>query len=91
MDTACGPFWVSGPWQIRKISPTGFLRNAGLGEPCGSWQEKQVTPRAYIRLCTKSLPCMRFLCAVPSGKWVKVGSPSLCGSSFQKSARFRPT
>ena len=44
---------------------------------------KQVTPRVYIRLCTKSLPCIRFLCAVPSGKCVNVSSPSLCSSSFQ--------
>ena len=40
---------------------------------------------------TKSLPCMRFLCAVPSGKCVKLVSPSLCSSSCQKSARFNPT
>ena len=55
--------------------------------PCESWQLKHVTPRRYIRLCTKSLPCMRFLCAVPSAKCVNVVSPSLCSSSSQKSLR----
>ena len=42
-----------------------------------SWQLKQVTPRVYIALCTKSLPCIRFLCAVPSAKWVNVGLAQL--------------
>ena len=59
-----------------------LAHNAGLSVPCGSWQLKQVTPRAYIRLWTKSFPCMRFLCAVPSAKCVKVVSPSLCSSSL---------
>ena len=58
---------------------------ASLSVPCASWQLKQVTPCAYMRLDTKSLPCMRFLWAVPSAKCVKVVSPSLCSSSFQKS------
>ena len=39
----------------------------------------------YIALWTKSLPCIRFLCAVPSGKCVNVVSPGLCSSSSQKS------
>ena len=42
------------------------------------------------RLWTKSLPCMRFLCAVPSGKWVKLVSPSLCSSSFQIIRQLQP-
>ena len=50
---------------------------ASLSDPCGSWQLKQVTPRSYIRLVAKSLPCIRFLCAVPSAKCVNVVSPSL--------------
>ena len=73
-----------GPWQSRHISLPGLTQHRRRW-PCRarSWQLKQVTPRAYIRLCTKSLPCMRFLCAVPSGKCVNVVSPSLCSSSFQ--------
>ena len=60
------------------------FRQVGIvAVPCTSWQLKQVTPRVYITLCTKSLPCMRFLCAVPSAKWVNVVSPGLCSSSFQ--------
>jgi len=35
--------------------------------PCTSWQSKHVTPRRYITLCTKSFPCIRFLCAVRRG------------------------
>jgi hypothetical protein len=46
--------------------------------------------RAYMRLVTKSFPCIRFLCAVPSAKCVNVVSPSLCSSSCQKSAKFKP-
>jgi suppressor of ftsI len=34
-----------------------------------------VTPRVYITLCTKSLPWIRFLWAVPSAKCVNVDSP----------------
>jgi len=68
----------------------GFSSCALLSVPCTSWQEKHVMPCEYIALCTKSLPCMRFLCAVPSAKCVKVVSPSLCSSSCQKSRRFLP-
>src|ERR1700686_660262 len=91
MLAACGPFWVLGPWQVKQSALPGSRTIAWLSVPCGSWQLKQVTPRAYIRLSTKSLPCMRFLCAVPSAKCVKLPSPSLCSSSCQKSARFKPT
>jgi hypothetical protein len=52
---------------------------------------EHVMPRRYIRLCTKSLPCIRFLCAVPSAKWVNVVCPSGCSSSGQKSRRCGPT
>ena len=45
--------------------------------PWTSWQLEQVTPCVYITLCTKSLPCIRFLCAVPSGKMREVVSPEL--------------
>ena len=49
-------------------SRCGGLPQVGVVRACrgrrGSSQ--QVTPRVYIRLCTKSLPCIRFLCAVPS-------------------------
>ena len=55
----------------------GLIRSALFAVPCTSWQLKQVTPRVYITLCTKSLPCIRFLCAVPSGKCVNVVSPEL--------------
>ena len=74
---------------VRQSSLAGLIRSALLPVPCTSWQLKQVTPRVYIRLCTKSLPCIRFLCAVPSAKCVNVVSPSLCSSSFQKSFRLR--
>src|ERR1700722_12437580 len=40
----------------------------GPSDDDGPWQSKHRPPRRYITLWTKSLPCMRFLCAVPSGK-----------------------
>ena len=58
---ACGPFGDDGPWHVRHTCPAGLIRSALLPVPCTSWQLKQVTPRLYIALCTKSLPCIRFL------------------------------
>src|SRR6185436_10258637 len=78
-----GPFGEVGLWQLKQMSRAGLIRSASFGVPCESWQLEHVTPRRYITLCTKSLPCMRFLCAVPSAKCVKVVSPSLCSSSSQ--------
>ena len=73
------------------MSRAGLIRSARRSAcRATSWQLKQVTPRAYITLCTKSLPCIRFLCAVPSAKCVNVVSPSLCSSSFQKSFSCSP-
>src|SRR2546423_15627603 len=91
MLAACGPFGEFGPWHVRHRSLAGLTRSALLPVPCTSWQLKQVTPRVYITLCTKSFPCIRFLCAVPSAKCVNVVSPSLCSSSSQKSDSLRPT
>ena len=52
-----------------QTSLTGLIEDRRCSPvPCTSWQLKQVTPRVYITLCTKSLPCIRFLCAVPSGE-----------------------
>src|SRR4029077_9390105 len=86
----CGPFGDLGPWHCRHTTLAGLSRSAVFCVPCTSWHEKQVTPRVYITLCTKSFPCIRFLCAVPSAKCVKVVSPSLCSSSSQKSESFKP-
>ena len=63
-----GPFGEFGPWHVRQRSRAGLIRSALFAVPWTSWQLKQVTPRVYITLCTKSLPCIRFLCAVPSAK-----------------------
>ena len=67
-----GPFREPGAWQSRHISFAGFRSCALFSVPWTSWQLKQVTPRRYITLWTKSFPCIRFLCAVPSGKCVNV-------------------
>src|SRR6266566_1480245 len=47
MGTACGPFCVFGPWQVRHNSFTGLRSAASLSLLCGSWQLKQVNPRAH--------------------------------------------
>src|SRR5579884_3745348 len=80
---ARGPFGEFGPWHSRHRTFAGLIRSALLPVPCTSWQSKQVMPRVYMTLVTKSLPCMRFLCAVPSAKCVKVCSPGLCSSRRQ--------
>src|SRR3982751_1693173 len=80
---ARGPFGDIGPWQDRQRSRAGLIRSALCGVPCTSWQLKQVTPRLYIWLCTKSLPCIRFLCAVPSAEWVNDVVPRVCSCSRQ--------
>src|SRR5471030_1893546 len=79
----CGPLGALGPWHSRHITLAGFSRSAWFAVPCTSWQLKHVTPRVYMTLVTKSFPCIRFLCAVPSAKCVNVVSPSLCSSSCQ--------
>src|SRR6202051_4872960 len=53
----------------------GFSNSPSFAVPCTSWQLEQVMPCVYITLFTKSLPCIRFLWAAPSAKWVKVVSP----------------
>ena len=88
---ARGPFGEFGTWHSRHITLAGFSKSALFEVPCTSWQLKQVIPCVYIKLVTKSFPCIRFLCAVPSAKWVNVVSPSLCSSSFQNLLRSRPT
>ena len=85
MVAACGPFCVFGPWQARQTLLPGLRSIASLSVPCGSWQLKQVTPRAYIRLGTKSLPCMRFLCAVPSGEMGEASSRPACAPPASRS------
>src|SRR5450755_2969231 len=80
LDTK-GPVWAFGAWQVRQRE-LPFARSIDtLSFPWGSWHEKHVTPRVYIRLWTKSLPCIRFLCDVPSGNCVKLVSPGLEVSS----------
>src|SRR5687767_6860466 len=61
-----GPVGEFGPWHVRQSCCAGLMRSALYAVPCTSWQLAHVTPLVYIALCTKSFPCIRFLCAVPS-------------------------
>src|ERR1019366_7167880 len=88
---ARGPFGELGPWQSRQTSLPGLRKLPSYAVPCASWQVKHVTPCVYMRLVTKSLPCIRFLWAVPSAKCVNVVSPSLCSSRLHTSLSFRVT
>src|SRR5947207_14870257 len=91
MVVVWGPFGEFGPWHWRHTTLAGFRRSALFSVPWTSWQLKQVTPRAYIRLVTKSLPCIRFLCPVPSGKCVNVVSLSYFSFNFQNIFSSSPT
>ena len=71
MLAACGPFCEFGPWQVRQSALPGLRSIARIVRAVRIVAGEAGDAARVHQALTKSLPCMRFLCAVPSAKCVK--------------------